>query len=499
MANRPIHVVESGGDSTGLKEFADGADSGVQLPKGTTAQRDSSASTGEIRYNTDTKKVEYWNGLNWVSNSFVDVDEAEYDGVMTISSYTKSNYPDAYSESLRAINRETAGVLVLDNYANGKKWLNNFLMHGIATPRATHAGLTEADARLGAAGLNTLESEHSARHTPILELKTDMADNSETNATTKSNMGAITFTAKLGSYQYDSSTVNTHGWSNANKDFSLASITTRTRSNYAAYYDDYFSPPSELDIFVSHGYSGPMNVMNIGSQSFSSDMQVSFLLGRTGNYASTTRKRLAKFDFPLNTDSTISTSNAATKANSFTLATTEHFRTQVAPPMNFNGTSFGSRVQYGVESNKHHYYIYHHPTEILAHDGQANHNTNPFGSFNFIFAKKNMDQNNISVGFQYTFLYYGGSGHTYGIDTNGITCKAAVRGYDDLISTNQSSWSSLATQDKITFDSSFPSGGSTTTGSFNAAGFITFKITGTYQEGSDELSVRFSDWDVTNL
>ena len=116
MANRPIHVVESGGDSTGLKEFADGADSGVQLPSGTTAQRDSSASTGEIRYNTDTKKVEYWNGLNWVSNSFVDVDEAEYDGVMTISSYTKSNYPDAYSESLRTINRETAGVLVLDNY-----------------------------------------------------------------------------------------------------------------------------------------------------------------------------------------------------------------------------------------------------------------------------------------------------------------------------------------------------------------------------------------------
>ena len=50
-------------------------------------------------------------------------------------------------------------------------------------------------------------------------------------ATTKSNMGAITFTAKLGSYQYDSSTVNTHGWSNANKDFSLASITTRTRSD----------------------------------------------------------------------------------------------------------------------------------------------------------------------------------------------------------------------------------------------------------------------------
>ena len=63
MANRPIHVVESGGDSTGLKEFADGADSGVQLPSGTTAQRDSSASAGEIRFNTDTKKIEFYDGI----------------------------------------------------------------------------------------------------------------------------------------------------------------------------------------------------------------------------------------------------------------------------------------------------------------------------------------------------------------------------------------------------------------------------------------------------
>ena len=70
MANRPIHVVESGGDSTGLKEFADGADSGVQLPSGTTAQRDASASAGETRFNTDTKKLEYYDGANWLSNYF---------------------------------------------------------------------------------------------------------------------------------------------------------------------------------------------------------------------------------------------------------------------------------------------------------------------------------------------------------------------------------------------------------------------------------------------
>ena len=69
MANRPIHVVESGGDSTGLKEFADGADAGVQLPSGTTAQRDSSASAGEIRFNTDTKKIEFYDGTQWNSSA----------------------------------------------------------------------------------------------------------------------------------------------------------------------------------------------------------------------------------------------------------------------------------------------------------------------------------------------------------------------------------------------------------------------------------------------
>ena len=91
MANRPIHVVESGGDSTGLKEFADGADSGVQLPSGTTAQRDSSASAGEIRFNTENKKIEYYDGANWQSSSFINVDDAEYDGAFTVEGTDYSN------------------------------------------------------------------------------------------------------------------------------------------------------------------------------------------------------------------------------------------------------------------------------------------------------------------------------------------------------------------------------------------------------------------------
>ena len=94
MANRPIHVVESGGDSTGLKEFADGADSGVQLPSGTTAQRDSSASAGEIRFNSDTKKLEYYDGAVWQSSTFINVDDADYDGVLTCLLYTSPSPRD---------------------------------------------------------------------------------------------------------------------------------------------------------------------------------------------------------------------------------------------------------------------------------------------------------------------------------------------------------------------------------------------------------------------
>ena len=38
----------------------------VQLPSGTTAQRPSSPSNGEMRYNTTDNKVEYYDGANWI-------------------------------------------------------------------------------------------------------------------------------------------------------------------------------------------------------------------------------------------------------------------------------------------------------------------------------------------------------------------------------------------------------------------------------------------------
>ena len=67
MSNRPIHVTESGGDTTGLREFANGADSGVIIPQGTQAQRESGPTDGVLRFNTDTNSLEYYGNSTWVT------------------------------------------------------------------------------------------------------------------------------------------------------------------------------------------------------------------------------------------------------------------------------------------------------------------------------------------------------------------------------------------------------------------------------------------------
>ena len=54
----------------------------IQLPVGTTLQRPAAPSTGEWRFNDDTDKVEYWDGINWVT--------IEYESIPTTST---CNYP----------------------------------------------------------------------------------------------------------------------------------------------------------------------------------------------------------------------------------------------------------------------------------------------------------------------------------------------------------------------------------------------------------------------
>jgi hypothetical protein len=67
MSNRPIHVTESGGDTTGLREFANGADSGVIIPQGTQGERESAPTDGVLRFNTDTNSLEYYGNSTWVT------------------------------------------------------------------------------------------------------------------------------------------------------------------------------------------------------------------------------------------------------------------------------------------------------------------------------------------------------------------------------------------------------------------------------------------------
>ena len=507
MANRPIHVVESGGDSTGLKEFADGADSGVQIPSGTTAQRDSSASAGEVRFNTDNKKLEYYNGARWVSNSFVDVDDAEYDGVMTIMSNTHSTIPAAYRGSITGIQRNNNGRL-LDGDSEYKRTINNFMPFGTATKRTTHSGLTEADARFGAAGLNTLESEHNARHTPILELKTDMADGAMgSNSNTYSNLGAIAFTGKIGTYDYNGYTANTYGWSNANKDFNAAAITVRSKRMHAGYYDYYFAPPTDLDFFISTGYSGPKNVLSFGNRngSHTNFTNATFLLGRTANYAGNNRNELATFTFhPGNNDAAVGTTKEGTSSQVFTLATTEHIRASVAPSVNI-GESFGARAKTAsITSNKTNYWIYHHPTEIVLLDANATHNANPFGTFHFVWAPRGHSHTSSTMlMFKYRFIYLNGStstSNTYGINISDIEAKGEITSYSgtSYLNANLSAWSSVPNASKKTFDSSFPSGGSITTGTLSAYGFISWTVEGTYIESNNALSIAFKDFDTTH-
>ena len=66
MATRPIHVTDTGGNASGLSIYADGADAGLTLPAGTTAQRNSSPNDGEIRFNTTDNVIEFYNGSAWI-------------------------------------------------------------------------------------------------------------------------------------------------------------------------------------------------------------------------------------------------------------------------------------------------------------------------------------------------------------------------------------------------------------------------------------------------
>lgn len=67
MAERAVHVTLDGSNQTsGLSIFFEGADSGLRLPSGSTANRDGSAVAGDARFNSDDNVIEYYNGSSWI-------------------------------------------------------------------------------------------------------------------------------------------------------------------------------------------------------------------------------------------------------------------------------------------------------------------------------------------------------------------------------------------------------------------------------------------------
>jgi len=249
MANRPIHVVESGGDSTGLKEFADGADSGVQLPSGTTAQRDSSASAGEIRFNTDTKKIEYYDGTQWNSTSKVFVDDSDFKGVFEIASTT-------YTDSNDRINFAHSGT---PSNFNG---LFAFAPDGQDNSIVTHsATIDNKMGGLGIVGQNQTEANLALRFSPVLQLTNrpehgDFNDYDSYSGNSKNMQGAIAFTSRMGPG---------YGTENEN-DILLSAITNEVFQNDPDYSGFQIGTNNKMTFHVQNPNVGSFPFMSAGTQ-----------------------------------------------------------------------------------------------------------------------------------------------------------------------------------------------------------------------------------------
>ena len=109
MANRPIHVTKDGSDTDGLREYADGADAGLLIPTHTTAQRNSSPSTGEIAFNSTLSAFEFYNGSGWISLSAAASTTEEIQDIVgaMFSSNSETNITVTYQDADGTIDLES--------------------------------------------------------------------------------------------------------------------------------------------------------------------------------------------------------------------------------------------------------------------------------------------------------------------------------------------------------------------------------------------------------
>jgi hypothetical protein len=89
------------------------------LPKGTTAQRPTGVAAGSMRFNTDTKLVEQYNGTEWVTLNSYGVGRGVFGGGYGDSSYNLTNIIEYITIASNGINASDFGDLTLPRRSLG--------------------------------------------------------------------------------------------------------------------------------------------------------------------------------------------------------------------------------------------------------------------------------------------------------------------------------------------------------------------------------------------
>lgn len=136
MANRKhlIRVVTTAGDTTGFSEFVAGStDGGPLIPSFTTTERDaiSSATTGEVIFNSSTSKLQVYNGSSWDSLEAGDVTGVTTDALSGLSGGVGSGVADLNVDVTRLadgtsvdVDEDNDLIMVYDNSDTTLKKMN---------------------------------------------------------------------------------------------------------------------------------------------------------------------------------------------------------------------------------------------------------------------------------------------------------------------------------------------------------------------------------------
>lgn len=498
MANRPIHVVESGGDSTGLKEFADGADSGVQLPSGTTAQRDSSASAGEIRFNSDNKKIEYYDGANWQSSSFINVDDAEYDGAFTIEGTDYSNQTAGENSGVqRPGNNGTwldfstsSGFDNTDSAWSFQQTHGNFQYSKFlpAGHDRAHAGLTGDEARFGPAGSNTTQAEITSRYTPIMEIATNAPQTAMGNSyTNRQKAGALAFTTQTNDYIYSGFSQKFGG----NKAF-VSGVTNYMFGNSMGYYQNTGGVSNLLTFWNSNDRGGPIPWLTVGRAYYDiRENDISFFTGGTFQKSNPGMKvsipKLRPFNAPLKI-----------KANfALDYQPAGHRIEQAAGQVSYLDDGSSNTIVYfaGAEANARILLV-----DVQSISGKELQRFLFYDSSNFenkardykvIFYNSN-NSNDKTLIINPSNLKVVGASENFTTETN----SNLLAGKHESV-TNYAQAAALTPSSTQFFDSTFPSAGSQTTYTVTSKGIVTMNIV-KYGSGS-QMHVLFENLNTQGL